>query len=207
MLLVGLLSAGCSSGAAPDAASTDSAPPLPTTAVAESATLVTQVATPGSGEWADSLDLSLYDQIDVLMMLTNTTTTDMSRATLFSTPSSLRFVPDSMRLTDPAHPDGIAVPNGDMVITNGVEIGSYKPGERAYVTYRAQVGGSDIVPCGTSGEGLMTPVALQSDVIWEGGQIPEVSGVILTLSNPCQPREVQSNQPAVPPSDSSEHGH
>ena len=110
-------------------------------------TLTKDVAPAGSSAWANSVNATPGTKVDYRINYKNTGTTDQKDVTIKDVlPAGMKYTPGSARLTNNAHPGGIAA--SDNIVGPGIGIGLYGPGAFATVTFSATVASAAELACG-----------------------------------------------------------
>lgn len=140
------------------------------------------VAKEGSAEFVESLDANPGDVLDFKIYYKNTGTTDqttvMARDVM---PEQLELIEGSVVAVTPEVPNGLTL-NSDneakLFSQAGLNIGNFKPGETATITYKAKVKDADAFDCGAT--------EFNNDVTLETGNGTEFDRTKIKVNKPCE---------------------
>lgn len=110
----------------------------------------------GKDDWRESVDAKVGDRVEFRINYQNTATkvddqSDRQANVMIRDilPSNLKYVEGTTKLYNVSHPNGATLtPDGDLV-TRGVNIGNYRGGSNAIVTFTAEVTDTDL-SCGAN---------------------------------------------------------
>ena len=106
-----------------------------------------EVSKHGANKWAESYNAQPGETVDFLLQYKNTGTTAQNNVVIKDElPRGMTYVPGSTKLGNPTNPQG--VPTNDGVTTNGINVGSYNPGQNAWIIFSAKVENKDQLECG-----------------------------------------------------------
>ena len=105
-----------------------------------------QVRISGTQDWYKSISANIGDEVEYRIDYKNTGDTDMKDVTVKDVlPGNVSFVSGSAKL----HKDSEETAVDDTLVTTGVNIGDYKAGDSAYITFKAKVTDQNLV-CGNN---------------------------------------------------------
>ncbi len=94
--------------------------------------------------WKKTVNAKVGDKVEFLIQYKNTSDLRQAGVTIKDTmPSNLRFIEDSIKIKNSSHPKGDKIVD-DYLVTTGLRIGNYDPGENAYLTFTAEVVDEDL---------------------------------------------------------------
>jgi uncharacterized repeat protein (TIGR01451 family) len=145
----------------------------------------------GSGNaFAESADVNPGDTVNYRIEVKNSGNAQINNVNLKDQlPSGQTFVPGTVKIQNAKNPGGAFVENGDNLMNNGINIGSYTAGSNALVIFNAKVNGNDQLP--TCGKNIMVNTA----VAQPEGQSPKEDTADVTTNKICKP-----GTPTPPPS-------
>ncbi len=99
--------------------------------------------------WAENVKVAPGTKVNYRLTFTNTGKTDLKNVQLKDQlPAGMSIVSGSVKIMNASHPNGAPITNGDQLVANGVNIGSYTPGSNALVVFDATVAAEKDLPCG-----------------------------------------------------------
>lgn len=117
-------------------------------------TISKQVTTPGSTDWKETMTANPGDTVSWLVTFKNTGETELKSVKIVDeVPANLTVVPGTVKLVNGNYPNGYVYPDS-AIQANGrqvnVDIGNYKPGILAYVTFRTKIADANALECGAN---------------------------------------------------------
>lgn len=98
-----------------------------------------QVRKLGDTNWSKSVNANLGDTLQYQVTYKNAGEVNEYNVVVKDTlPAGISYIPGSTVLTNTTNPNGKVV-NDDIITSNGMNIGSYKPGSIAYVQFNAKI--------------------------------------------------------------------
>ncbi len=115
-------------------------------------TVQKQVRKEGVSTWTETAKVSAGDTVNYRLVFTNSGQTQLNNVMLKDQlPANVTFVPGTVRILNAANPNGAFVKDGDKLVTDGVNIGSYTGGgSNAIVVFQAKVAAEAKLKCGTN---------------------------------------------------------
>lgn len=108
-----------------------------------------KVSKHGADAWTKSYKAQPGETVDFLLKYKNTGSTTQKDVVIKDTlPTGMTYVAGSSVLANPSHPKGVKTDDG--VTTKGINIGSYNPGQNAWVKFSAKVAEKDALECGAT---------------------------------------------------------
>lgn len=90
--------------------------------------------------WYKNIDVSIGDVLEFDIEYTNTDDTDQKGVIMKDIlPNGLRLLPESVTLYNANHKNGVILDNGEALIENGFNVGTYTPRSNAFLRFRAEV--------------------------------------------------------------------
>lgn len=113
-------------------------------------TVEKQVSKHGENTWSESYTAQPGETVDFLLKYKNTGTTLQKDVVVKDTlPTGMSYVAGSSTLGNPTNPQGVKT-SDEVITTTGLNIGSYNPGQNAWIIFSAKVDGKDAFECGTN---------------------------------------------------------
>ena len=110
-------------------------------------TVEKKVSKHNENKWSDSYKAQPGETVDFLLKYKNTGTTLQKDVVMRDElPKGMSYVKGSTTLGNPTHPQG--KPASDTVTTTGLNVGSYNPGQNAWVLFSAKVDSKEVLECG-----------------------------------------------------------
>ncbi len=113
-------------------------------------TVSKQVRKAGTGTWMETTSALPGDKVNYRVVFTNVGTAEAKNVSLQDIlPAHVSFVPGTVKILNANNPSGAFVQNGDALVQNGVNIGSYTGGgSNAIVAFDATIAKESELTCG-----------------------------------------------------------
>lgn len=112
-------------------------------------TVEKEVSKHGANKWGESYKAQPGETVDFLLQYKNTGSTVQNDVVIKDElPKGMSYVPGSAKLGNPSHPQGVKTNDG--VTTTGLNVGSYNPGQNAWIIFSAKVAAKNELECGTN---------------------------------------------------------
>lgn len=111
-------------------------------------TVEKQVSEHGKNKWSKSYQAQPNETVDFLLKYKNTGTTLQKDVVIKdSLPKGMTYVTGSTTLGNPSNPQGVKTNDG-VTATTGINVGSYNPGQNAWIIFSAKVDNKETLKCG-----------------------------------------------------------
>lgn len=154
-------------------------------AVAPDFTVEKTVEKVGTNSFAKSITVNPGEDIEYKIKYVNTgSTTQESVVVKDKLPAGVTYVPGTTNLANAGTNGQWKKLSDDKVVSTGINIGSYAPGAKAYVSFKAKVAGKDKLKCGTNT--LVNTATVETD----NGSKSDTATVIVTKKCKNMPPEL-----------------
>ncbi|MDE7415057.1 MAG: DUF11 domain-containing protein [Lachnospiraceae bacterium] len=156
-------------------------------------TVDTQVRLAGEKEWQDIITANVGDKVEFQIEYKNTSKLQQDDVAVRDLlPTSLRYVPGSIKLMNASHKQGATI-NGDALVdNNGLKIGNYGAGANAYIMFTAEViedglarGSNTLVNWGQASVGSNVNQDYACVIVYNDIVFRVISSILLTLIVIC----------------------
>lgn len=113
-------------------------------------TVSKQVRKAGTGTWLETTSVSANDKLNYRIVYTNTGAADAKNVKMQDVlPKNVSIVPGSVKILNANNPNGAFVKDGDAIVGDGINIGSYTAGgSNAIVAFDATIAKEADLSCG-----------------------------------------------------------
>jgi len=103
-----------------------------------------------TNKWSNNNTAKPGDTMKYMIEYGNTGNTDQTKVIVRdSLPAHMSLVPGTTKVTNAQYPQGTAISSND-VVNGGINIGTYKPGANAFVTFEVKIDDADKLACGAT---------------------------------------------------------
>lgn len=148
-------------------------------------TVSKQVRKAGTATWMETVNVAAGDKLNYRIVYTNAGAAEAKNVKMQDVlPKNISLAPGSVKILNANNPNGAFVKDGDKLVNDGINIGSYSSGTNAIVAFDATVGQADKLDCGINTLRNIASVTPE-------GQTTKEDDATVTVTKECkeQPKE------------------